>query len=102
MGANPLCHGNEISDLIEQKVEQTKVIAIHGGDWYDASADYVVLPDGVDINAEHKEYRKWYDDEYIPALRAGKKPEYKTFVLWLISRGATKPADDILEVFVEG
>lgn len=76
-----------------------KITAIHGGsDWADASAEYIVLLEGMNIEEEKKAYRTWYEKEYVPALRADGKPQYITFVDWLISKGARKPSDDELEI----
>jgi hypothetical protein len=77
-----------------------KITAIHGGgDWYDASAEYLVLPDGMDIKAEASAWRVWYDTEYCPALRANKRPEYVTLYEWLKRKGARDPGDDELQGF---
>ena len=77
-----------------------KITAIHGGgDWADASAEYLVLPDGMDIEAEHASWRVWYRTEYCPALHAGKQPEYVTLYEWLKRKGARDPGDDELHVF---
>lgn len=76
-----------------------KITAIHGGgDWYDASADYLILPDGMDFATEKAACEKWYREEYCPALRRGEKPEYVSMVDWLRKRGAVSPTDDQLQV----
>ena len=76
-----------------------KITAIHGGgDWYDASADYLILPEGMEFEAEKAAREKWYRDEYLPAMRRGEKPEYVSMVDWLRKRGAVEPADDQLTV----
>lgn len=52
-----------------------KITAIHGGgDWHDARAEYLILPDGMDIKAEHNEWRRWYECDYCSALLDGKRP----------------------------
>lgn len=80
------------------------ITAIHGGcDWVDASAEYVILPEGMDIVAEKKAYRKWYHEEYCPSFQEGllkrtKMPLYNSFVQWLLKRGAVEPTEDQLKV----
>jgi len=81
----------------------TKITAIHGGgDWTDASAEYLVIPNGVDVEEEMKKRREWYREEYCPALRAlgrgDKHPEYVTLFDWLKRLGATEPSDKQLEI----
>lgn len=76
-----------------------KILAIHSGDdWTDADVDYVILPEGMDFEAEKRAYRKWYTKEYAPALKAGVPIPYKTLSVWLAQRGAVDPGDDQLEV----
>lgn len=76
----------------------TTITAIHSGeDWYDASANYVVLPEGMDVQAENKAYYNWLHNVYRPK---GTIP-FRTFSQWLIDfRGARYPTDDELQVFV--
>lgn len=79
-----------------------KITAIHsGGDWADASAMCLVLPDGMDIESEHKQRQAWYLDVYLPELRAGLRPTYMSLYEWLKSKGARDPEDDEIEVFEE-
>lgn len=79
-----------------------KITAIHGGgDWHDASAEYLVLPDGVDIAAEHAAWRAWYETEYCPGLRGGARVEYVDLVQWLKRKGAREPGDGELHVFYD-
>ena len=76
-----------------------KITAFHGGgDWSDASADYLVLPDGMDVDAEMATRNKWLREEYRPAMRRGENPEYISILDWLLRRGAVKPTEDQLEV----
>lgn len=78
----------------------TKIWAIHsGGDWHDASAEYLVLPDGMNLEDEKKLWEKWYRDEYCRALRKGARPEFVSFTGQLRAKGATDPSKDQLEVF---
>ena len=79
-----------------------KITAIHGGgDWADASAEYLVLPDGMDIETEHAAYRVWYRTEYFPAVDAGKNPKFVTLYEWLKQKGARDPDDDEFQVFFD-
>jgi len=76
-----------------------KITAIHsGGDWYDASADYLILPEGMDITQEETAHRRWYDIEYIPNLSTPHRIGYISFVDWLKLKGAVEPTDDQLEI----
>ena len=88
------------------------ITAIHGGgDWADASANYLILPEGMDIEVESEAWRKWYDEEYCPALRAANVardlgsdvvyPEFAGLFDWCIARGARTPTDDELHIFEE-
>jgi len=74
-----------------------KITAIHGGgDWYDASVDYLVLPEGLDIQAEHLKWRNWIATEYYlnqPSLK------YKSFPDWLIEQGARHTTQEELVIF---
>ncbi len=80
----------------------TKIIAIHGGsDWYDAFADYVILPAGMDIEKAAANRRKWYKDVYRPAVRQGKRPKCFTLSEWLLFHGAREPTEDELEIFCD-
>ena len=77
----------------------TKIWAIHGGgDWADASAEYLILPPGLDIDAEDKAWHEWYHKEYCPQLRADMKPKFRTLVEWLKDKGAREPSTDELEI----
>jgi hypothetical protein len=76
-----------------------KITAIHGGgDWADASADYLILPDGMDFDAEKQAREKWLEEVYWPLKRAGKHPEYISLVKWLVDRGAVEPTKDQLVI----
>lgn len=78
----------------------TKIWAIHsGGDWADAGASYLILPEGMDIAAQKAEWQKWYRDVYCSKLNSTNKVKYQSFYGWLIERGATEPPTDQLEVF---
>ena len=44
----------------------TPIIAIHGGgDWYDASAQYVVMLNGAKVEEEKLAYENWYKNIYV-------------------------------------
>lgn len=79
----------------------TKITAIHGGgDWADAAAEYLVLPEGMDIAAEHKKWREWYHAEYAPVLRStGKSATYVSLFDWLKNAGAREPSPDELTIY---
>jgi len=93
-----------------------KIIAIHGGgDWNDASAEYVVLPDGMNISEERKKYEEWYKTysdayrDHFQKIRDGlissdaPAPQYESFHSWLLKiPGIKGPGPDELEVFYDG
>lgn len=79
-----------------------KITAIHGGgDWSDASADYLILPEGMDFEQEKAARERWYWEEYLSALQCGDKPEFLSMVGWLRKRGAVDPTDEHLTVVHE-
>lgn len=70
-----------------------------GGDWYDASISYLILPDGMNIEAEHRE-RVRLLQEYHLAKRNGRDAEWPgSFTEHLISKGAIVPSEDVLEEY---
>jgi hypothetical protein len=64
------------------------VALISGGDWADASVQHLVLPDGMDLEVEKVEYLK----------TGGYRKSGKFFDDWLISRGATAPSEEQLQI----
>lgn len=66
------------------------VIVCSGGDWADASFKDLIIPEGMDLVAEQRLWRSWYETEYVPGLRAGKKPVYKSFTEFLCEKGARR------------
>jgi len=77
-----------------------KITAIHsGGDWYDASADYVILPDGITIEDEREAWRHWYETIYLVQSNRGTCPGYKTLADFVLERGGRIPQNDELEIF---
>lgn len=78
-----------------------KITAIHSGvDWADASAEYLILPDGMDFEVEMRAREKWYEDVYRPSFRAGKKLDYVSPTDWLKARGAVEPTKEQLVVVI--
>ena len=76
-----------------------KITAIHGGgDWNDASVNYLILPDGMEFEEELKLWEDWYTKEYCAALRAGERPTYTYIVDWLKNKGAIEPSEDQLDI----
>lgn len=79
-----------------------KITAIHsGGDWADACANYVILPDGTTIENESIAWRHWYNTTYVKGLTYGPSIKYKTLVDFILERGGRIPRDDELEVFTD-
>lgn len=74
-----------------------KIWAICGGDWYDASVDYLILPDGMCVKEEKKKYGEWYQNMYRKQQRGA--VTFMRFADWLIKAGATIPSEDVLEEF---
>jgi len=66
----------------------SKIVAImDGGDWYDASVEHLIVPDGVNLGAEARKWRRWYRDIYCPHLRqGGSTSEFMSFSGWLTSK----------------
>lgn len=73
-----------------------------GGDWADASVDYAVVPDGMDLDKEHRAWNAWYHSEYVPSMEAGRPIKYVDFIQWLCDRGARMATEDELVVHVIG
>lgn len=72
-----------------------------GGDWADASVTYLLVPDGVDVEAEKALYHDWLRREYHPARKRGQSIRWLNFDTWLIERCGAKPNDEI-EVYNDG
>ena len=76
-----------------------KITAIHGGsDWTDASATYLVLPPGLDLESEKALWADWYKYEYCPALRRREPIPFMGLHEWLLRHGAREATDQELEV----
>ena len=71
-----------------------------GGDWFDASINHVILPDGMSMQKVHEEYKDWLD-EYRDCRNCGKPIEYMTFTEYVLSIGGREPSKDVLEEWWE-
>lgn len=81
----------------------SKITAIEGGgDWTDASVQYLVLPDGMDIGTEAMRRDLWLRMLKAPLADGGYSVRfYISLFDWLVERGARIPNDDELTVFSE-
>ena len=81
-----------------------KLVAVHsGGDWYDANADYVVVPVDLDVQKQYEAWRDWYQNVYRKSFwRTSVGPrtnvKYQSFNEWLAKAGRHAEDEDI-EVF---
>lgn len=77
------------------------VALLDGGDWYDASVLHILIPEDMDLEKAGVEWRRWYNEVYLPGLRANKKPEYISFDKWLIQHGAQEATEnEIIQFWV--
>ncbi len=75
-----------------------KIIAIHsGGDWYDASADYIVLPDGITSQEIIKQYGEWYR-LFVAKRERREQINYISLAEFFLQNGGRRPEDSELEV----
>ena len=83
-------------------MRQSELVAIlDGGDWADASVNFVKVPLTVDIEKERLNYDKWYREVYLPQFRH-KLTTYLTFSDWLRKHcGASEPLPTDIEVLDE-
>lgn len=73
----------------------SRLIAVKGGgDWADASVDHLVLPEGVDVEAEKLKWRAWYRDEYLSVRHGSQRLEYMGLTEWLKTRAGAREADE--------
>lgn len=74
----------------------SKLVAIlGGGDWADASVDFLMLPDDINLDDAKQAWREWYRT-YDPYA----KPTYMPFVEFVKKRySATEPDDTQLTVY---
>lgn len=82
-------------------MEKQKMIAIKGGgEWNDASVDHIVGPLDLNLENANKEYRKWYEEIYLPTRTA--KTQYLDFASWLIKNKKCRyVTENELEIFWE-
>lgn len=75
----------------------SNLIAIHGGgDWADASADYLIMPEGISVSDEREKWSSLYKNDYLP----GKNDlPYMTFPEWLIKSGAKKATPEEITIY---
>ncbi len=68
-----------------------RLIALHGGgDWYDASCNYLKIPEGLTREQAQKEYKEFCARTYSP-----RTPEWCFFDEWLILyKGASGDIED--------
>ncbi len=69
--------------------ETRDIVICGGGDWCDASVDFVVVPRELDLDAAMAERSSWYQNEYCPQLRSarerrGDSPRFYTVKEWLL------------------
>lgn len=68
----------------------TKITAIEsGGDWADASVNYLILPDGMIFEEQLRHYRQ---------VGQSGEEAFVPLTAWLIRRGARAPTDGELEI----
>lgn len=73
-----------------------------GGDWADASVNFVILPKGVDIEKEDKNYKAWLHDVWWNKDLPASHKDWMNFQDWLIKRcGGREPRDCELETFFD-
>lgn len=84
----------------------SKITAIHGGgDWHDASVDYLVISEGINLKEEYRQYQKWYKEVYCSngnsqLPRKSQRISYMTFGEWLRKNcNARDVNEDELEIF---
>ena len=57
----------------------TRFVVIESGGGYDSAVmSYLNVPQDLNLAEAEKSYRRWYADEYTPALRAANKRPYQT------------------------
>jgi hypothetical protein len=76
-------------------VAKTRLTAIcGGGDWADASVDYLQTPIDMDLHSQRSEHDRWYREEYRPNLDKESAVPYIPIVQWLINNGARRATDN--------
>jgi len=73
----------------------TRLVSIQS-ECYECSGghDFLMIPEGLDLEVEAKAWRKWYQEEYQFCAQLP-RPEYILFVEWLKQRGATEAEVEI-------
>ena len=67
------------------------VLIKSGNDWVDGCAEVFEIPQGLDLPAEHANWKMWYSKEYLPSVRLGgiaSDVKFVSFDEWLEGRGA--------------
>lgn len=80
---------------------KAKILAIYGGcDWYDASVEHLVIPNGteIDVKEEKAKYDRWYEEIYCNRASSA-DVKYITFSEWLVRETKVRKAteEDIIE-----
>jgi hypothetical protein len=85
-----------LTEAIEKRPKHVAILG--GGDWADASVDFIKIDPNANMEAYNREYIAWYGQYLHEYRNTNKKPKYYTFAEWLVEfKGATK--DDEIEVF---
>ena len=62
-----------------------RLVAVEsGGDWADASVIYLAVPNTVDLDKAKLAWRVWYNQHYVPELRADNQPRFRNFPDFLV------------------
>lgn len=82
-----------------------KILAVHGGgDWADASAEYLVIPQGRDLAQDQQSYRRWYEDVFLGKTSRKitlEKPAFKSLVEYLKELGYREPTEKQLQIIAD-
>ena len=86
----------------------TQVAAIKGGgDWYDASVDFIIIPRGFNFEEARSRYENWYRNVYLKQPRGPRgewlkdRIKYMGFAEWLVKHEGAHVAtdDDVIQVW---
>lgn len=74
---------------------QMKISAIHQGcDWNDATADYLIIPEGINVREEERKRSEWWKSVW-----GDKTTQYLNLKEWLLKiPGVREPTKDELEI----
>ena len=76
----------------------SKLIAVmSGGDWCDASVNFLVLPDGMDLEQQKILYSKYLEHRRKIFMEENESLPYWSLAEWFERGGAITPEDDIIE-----